>query len=298
MRSFSARVVNGMLRLRGLKKSFGHESDIRKAVAKDRARGPAVPGKSVLALCDVREERVEGSLCYHLTPKSGGSGQHIVYFHGGGYVFDIVAEHWGFLAKLIAATGVSVTVPIYPLAPEADWRDGYRVAEAVYADALERHDAKRIALMGDSAGAGMALGLAMMLRDSGAALPGKIALLSPWLDATASDPEQEALSPYDRIIALNGLRTMGRWWAGHSGDPAAFPVSLLDADLTGLPPVGIWSGTHDVLYPDARRYKAKADAAGVRIAYHVYQQMQHVWMLLPVAEAKPALLQIVSFLKR
>lgn len=298
MTSISAKFVNIILRMRGIKKVFESEAGALKGVAENRKTGPARPHSALQAMCNIREENVDGHLVYHLTPKAGGSSHHMVYFHGGGYALDMMPEHWKYLTKLIKATGASVTVPIYPLAPEHDWKPAYALARKVYAKLIETTDASNICFMGDSAGGGFSLALAQMLRDEKQPLPGKIALLSPWLNGLANDPEQPKIEPYDLIIALPAIQAMGRWWAGKDGDPAGFPVSPINGDITGLPPIAMWSGTHDILYVDARALQAKAKAAGVEIEAHFHIDMQHVWMILPMKEAGTAVKQIAAFIKR
>lgn len=298
MTSISAKLFNIALRLAGLKKNFANEDGARKALAKDRANGPAKPSKWLYANCLVEEEVIDGFLNYHISPKSGGSDQRVVYFHGGGYVFDIVKPHWDFLTKLVKRTGIKLTVPIYPLAPEHDWKASYVVIMKLYNSLIEKNDPNNLVFMGDSAGGGWSLGLAQMLRDEDKPLPGKLVLLSPWLDGTASDPKMAAIEPNDRIISLDGIQTMGRWWAGKDGDPKDFPVSPLFAPIEDLPPMIIFTGSHDILHVDANRFQEKAMDKGVEIDFHAYPDMQHVWMLFPIKEAKQAIDQIVTFLNR
>jgi len=298
MTSFSAKMVNIILKFRGIKKIFSSEEGALQGVAEDRKRGPAKPSGWLLKNCDIHEERVDGHLVYKVTPKNNGSAHHVVYFHGGGYALDMAAEHWKYLTKLVQATGASLTVPIYPMAPENDWRPAYAMARKLYDALIETNDAANITFMGDSAGGGFSLGLAQMLRNDGQVLPGKLALLSPWIDGKCDDPAHLEIAPKDNIIAVPAIQAMGRWWAGKDGDAGDFPVSPLFYDIENLPPIGVWTGTHDLLYVDAKKLKAKADAANIAIDYHVYPQMQHVWMILPMKEADVAVAEIAAFMTR
>ncbi|MEM1131872.1 MAG: alpha/beta hydrolase [Pseudomonadota bacterium] len=298
MTSLSAKIVNIILRLRGIKKIFESEQGALKGVAENRKNGPAKPHSALHSLCDISEEKVDGHLVYHLTPKSGGSDHHVLYFHGGGYAIDIVPEHWKYIAKLIKQTGASVTVPIYPLAPEHDWKPAYAMAAKIYAGLVTETEAKHICFMGDSAGGGFSLALAQMLRDEGQPLPGRIVLLSPWLNGLGDDPEQLEIDRRDHIIGIGGIKAMGRWWAGEGGDPAAFPISPINHDITGLPPMAMWSGTNDILYVDAKQLDAKAKADGASLETHIWPDMQHVWMILPMKEADQAVAEIAAFMAK
>jgi acetyl esterase/lipase len=101
--------------------------------------------------------------------------------------------HWPLVAEMVERCGVSVTVPLYPVVPEAPHSAQDAVADAAFAKLAETVDPSRIILNGDSAGAHMALALALRLaraaRETGGPQPGKLALFAPWLDLTLADPE-------------------------------------------------------------------------------------------------------------
>ena len=165
-----------------------------------------------------------------------------------------------------------------------------------YNQAVAKYGAENIVIMGDSAGGGYSLGLSQMLRDQGKPLPAKVVLLSPYIDLTASDPMQLELEKTDVLITVKGIRDGGLWWAKEGQDPAEFPVSPLFHPVNDLPPMQLFAGTAETLYSDALRLKKKGDAAGASIQFHEYEQMQHVWMLIPIPEGKRAINQIVEFL--
>jgi acetyl esterase/lipase len=150
-------------------------------------------------------------------------------------------------------------------------------------------------VMGDSAGGGLALAVAQQLRDAGGTPPDRLVLLSPWLDVTCSHPDQPALARLDRMLGIPGGRVLGRWYAGARAvdDPLASP---LFGDLRGLPPIQVFSGTHDVLNPDARRLRDLAARAGATCDLREYPGMFHVWVLLSIPEAKRAFAELAAFL--
>ncbi|MEW4466253.1 alpha/beta hydrolase [Parasphingorhabdus sp. JC815] len=302
MISVRARFINLLLRLLKVQKRLADYETSMKFLAKDRQRGPAQPGRWLKKHSQISEHRIDGHLVYEIGPKQDGgiqpSRHHIFYLHGGAYAFNIMTFHWALIGKLIKATGASATVPLYPLAPEHDWSRSYPVVMEAYKQAVAKYGAENITVMGDSAGGGYSLGLAQMLRDQAGPLPGKLILLSPWLDATASDPSQKELEKHDVLLSVQGAQTAGQFWAGEGNDPAAFPVSPLYTAIDQLPPIAIFAGNNDVLYADALRLKQKADDQGINVALHVGDQMQHVWMLLPIREAKLAQTQIAEFITR
>ena len=64
--------------------------------------------------------------------------------------------------------------------------------------------------------------------------------------------------------------------------------------LKGLAPITLFIGTRDILYPDCRKLRDKADSEGVRLDYREYDEMVHDWMLGPLPEAKHAIAEIVD----
>lgn len=297
MMSFRARLLYFLVRISGMKNRLLKPGRDRKFVARDHARGPAAPGRWLRKHCDIERCEINGRPLYWLAPKTDATSLHIFYLHGGGYAFNIMSLHWHFIKKLIRKTGASVTVPIYPLAPENKWDTSYAMVMEAFEQTVARHGAENIVVMGDSAGGGFALGLAQMLRNQRKPLPRQLVLLSPYLDQTAADPMQLELEKTDVLISVEGLRRLGTWWLREGEDPAMFPASPLFESVDRLPPMLVFAGSDEMLLADALRLKKKGDESGAEIELKVYDRMQHVWMLLPIPEAKKALNEIVTFLR-
>ena len=240
------------------------------ALATAAARVPASPTKKLLK---VATAEVDGPVV-RLTPKAGGTGTHLIYTHGGCYLYPVKTEHWDILATLIEGSGVSVDVPLYPLAPAYTMDESYALLERVYDDANSTYE--RVFLAGDSAGGGLALGQALHYRDTGRPAPAGIILFSPWLDLTVSNLAVDELQKVDRMLGADGLRAAGLWWAG-SHDPRTPLASPLFGDLANLAPVHVFQGGYDLLAADAielvkriRSHKGAATLELVERAFHVY----------------------------
>jgi epsilon-lactone hydrolase len=221
----------------------------------------------------VAEDSVDGCLVLRLTPRSGGSGQHLMYTHGGSYVHPLVAEHWWFIERMARGTGMTITVPLYRLAPEGGVDRAYRFLRTVYQDLVRSGP---VTLAGDSAGGGLALGQAIAYRDADLPAPRQLILFAPWVDITESHPAIPGLRSRDPMLRAETIRACGRLWArGHDErDPA---VSPLFADLAGLPPVHTFQGGCDILAPDAQVLASALQQVGnpgtfnfVPGAFHVY----------------------------
>jgi epsilon-lactone hydrolase len=75
-----------------------------------------------------------------LHPRSGPGAWHMLYFHGGGFVLPLFKEHWALIAAMIDRCGISVSVPLYDLVPEASWQAQDDVADEAFARLAARHD--------------------------------------------------------------------------------------------------------------------------------------------------------------
>ncbi len=300
MASIRARIINQLLPLLGIKSFFAEPGKIDARLRKIRAKGPDLPSKAMHRRFDVHKDTARGYCVYTMNPKTGirAGAPHLYYLHGGGYIMDISSVHWDFVMRMCETLGASATVPVYPLAPEHKAAEILSEMHALYRDISAAHGARNITIMGDSAGAGMALSLAQIVRDAGDALPTELVLLSPWLDANGDHPAQPDIEKRDRMLAIAGLVGAGKMYAGHLPVNDA-RVSPLFGSLNGLPPIQMFAGTSDILLPDAQRLRdlAKTAEGAPPIDYHEYEDMFHVWMLLPVPEAKTVVRQITGFIQ-
>lgn len=239
-----------------------------------------------------------GHSCVTLHPKLGKGANHILYFHGGGFVLPMFDVHWPLVAALVDRTGASVTVPLYPVAPESPKSTQDDMADAAYAKLLESTAAKNIILSGDSAGGHMALALALRLIRTGGHRPGKLVLFAPWLDVAMADEAMRAVEPHDVMLKVDALRALGKIWAGDEDpkSPECSPLYANDTDLAQLPPTQIYVGRHDLFVIDSRTFTSKLSNAGVQAQLYEYDGAPHVFMaLLPTREAKDCLKLVSEF---
>ena len=226
----------------------------------------------------------------------GGNGRCTVFYcHGGSYVHDFSYFHWRFLQKLTDRTGAVIAAPAYRLAPYGTWKEAFRLILPRYARYAEEHPDRKIILMGDSAGGGLAAALALELDRTGGRMPDETILLSPWMDVRVSDPDVLAKEKDDPWITPSA-RVCGRYWAGDTDvtDPR---VSPMFGDAGGLKRVTVFAGTRELLNPDSVKFFSRLDPEGGSELV-IGEGMFHVYPLLPIPEAEPAFDRIVEKIVR
>lgn len=294
MSSLPARVMALAIRLTGRRRNLARD-DIDPEAAIAKRPHPARPTRALRRRLAVTWALRDGFEVYTLAPRQAARTGRVIYFHGGAYTSPITRIHWRFLARMVEATGLTVRVPLYPLTPEHSCAETLAFALSIYRAELEAGSGPPVALVGDSAGGGLALSLAMQVRDAGLPRPGGLVLISPWLDVATDDPTQGRIEPSDVMLMRPGVRALGRWYAGDRSVTDA-RVSPLFGALHGLPPIELLCGSHDILVSDARRLAARARSEGIPLAYHEEPGLMHVYPLLGLPESRRAEAGIARFL--
>jgi acetyl esterase/lipase len=228
------------------------------------------------------------------------SGRVILYLHGGGYTICSPRTHRDLMWRLARATGARVLVPDYRLAPEHPHPAAVEDAVAAYRWLLKKGvKPQRLAVMGDSAGGGLALVLLQQLRDRKVPLPACAVCLSPWTDLTASGESMRANRCKDPLLWPEAIAYTARLYAPEA-DLAKPAVSPLFGSFRGLPPLLIQVGGAEVLLDDSRRAAAKAAIAGVPTAITIWPGMIHVFQALAfiVKESRRAIREIGQFVAK
>lgn len=293
-------VSHRLLRSTGMRRRLFPAAKLDRWAAHPRLPYSGRPSKRVLKKVEVTRADVAGRPVYQVKPLLSSpplNGGELLYLHGGAYVLDLMPHfHWPAIAKLANLTGRTLTVPIYPIAPEHSYREVFPFLLQVYRRMLKDQDPSSIAFMGDSAGGGMAFALCHAVRDAGLPQPADAVLLSPWMHVGLPDPDVPAVAKIDPFLNLDDLRAAGLRYA--AGDPLDTPlVSPSQGPLEGLPRLTVFTGTHDVLNPDTRAFRKRALAEGLDIGWYEREGALHVWMYLPNRSAMEALVQIREVLQ-
>lgn len=291
--SFASKIMPHVFSLFGLKK--GREV-IEKANQRASSEVPAQVPKSMCKNYDVGESSVEHRKVWTIKPRGNASDKVILYLHGGAYVFSIGKYHWKFVEALLLRTNATIVVPDYPLAPDSTCEEAIDFIGRLYQELSLTYSPWNMVLTGDSAGAGLALGFAMTLRDAKKPQPGQIILLSPWLDVTMSTEEMLAIDPKDKILGIGYLKIAGKAFAGRL-ELNDYRISPLYGDFSGLGMISVFIGTHDLFVADCRKLKRRTERSAIAINYFEYPGMFHDWIIIGnTKEAKVALNQIGSLI--
>jgi monoterpene epsilon-lactone hydrolase len=218
MESMQSRLVKAGLRFIQVNAIWKKSGEALRAEVEKRQRKESYePLKNMFKKYDCHKYETKGHAYYVVKPKGQAAGnKHIFYLHGGGNVLRITSLHWEFIAYLVDALDCTVTVPMYPLAPEHTHKDVFEMIVPLYREVSSDVEERDLVVMGDSAGGGMSLALAQLLRELGLKQPGNIILISPLLDMTFSHPMIRMIEKQDPISATPALHDIAKWYAGDS----------------------------------------------------------------------------------
>lgn len=230
-------------------------------------------------------------------PQDATAGAAILYLHGGAYVVGSAQAYRNFVGQIATRAKVAAFIPDYGLAPERPFPAAVDDGEAAYRG-LAAGGASAIAIVGDSAGGGLALVTAtrMAAAATGGAVPRPVATvaISPWTDLALTGDSIAARAGDDPLLTRAVLDQARITYLG-AADPTDPRASPLYGDLAGLPPAMIHVGEDEILLDDARRMADRIAAAGSPVALHVWQGMIHVFPAnLALLPAAPVALDIVA----
>jgi acetyl esterase/lipase len=201
----------------------------------------------------------------------------VLYFHGGVYVLEDAFQVADLASQVGRRTRAKVISVDYRLAPEYPYPAAVDDALAAYEALLQNGTAPSdIAFAGESAGGGLAVATLVNARDHGLPLPAAAFAMSPYADLTLSGATMETKREADPLFTPQAFPArVADYAAGH--DPALGLISPVFADLSGLPPLIIQAGTHELLLDDAIRLARQAATADVQVTLDITPQVPHVF---------------------
>jgi monoterpene epsilon-lactone hydrolase len=224
----------------------------------------------------------------------------LFHLHGGGFALGSARGSVGLVSSLARKAGMSAVSVEYRLAPENPYPAALEDVTAAYLALVEREGGtENIVVTGESAGGNLAIELLISGKPNGLAMPAAVALLSPMTDLTVTGDSYATKAETDPNITAEAIRTRAIDYLGKT-DAENPLVSPIFADLTGLPPLLIQAGSHEVLLDDATRLAVKAAADDVAVTLDITPGVPHVFQAFAafLEEGDAALNRAAAFVTR
>jgi acetyl esterase/lipase len=272
--SFESKLIQTIMGLFGMEKKME-----KKMITNSFVKEAEKPSKLLLKNFKTVESAQNGRKVWTISPKENKSDAVILYLHGGAYMGNITKQHWDLIEQLITKTNATIVVPDYPLVPEANCIETYDFIEILYTTLSREYPTKRIIIIGDSAGGGLAFGFVQQLRNENKKQPEQIIMFSPWLDVSMDNAKIEIIDKEDKMLSIKGLKNAGQKYAG-SLDLKDYRVSPIYGNFTGLCRISIFTGTKDILNADSEKCKQLMKDEQINFNYFEYPKMFHDWVII------------------
>ncbi|MGX8692634.1 MAG: alpha/beta hydrolase [Clostridia bacterium] len=231
----------------------------------------------------LRREALGGVETEWVIGKGNPADRIVLYLHGGGFVTGSSLARRSFTFHVADKLGLNVVSLDYRLAPEHPFPAAPEDCLAAYRALLERFEAKKIVLLGESAGGNLVLSLLLQAKAEGLPLPAAVFALSPtvqydrelpsYRDNLAKDSVVTNLLPEVRDVYLRSRKESAL------KNPIAAP---LYGDYAGCPPVLLWVSDCEVLRDDSLLLFEKLKEQRVTTRLYERSGMMHAWIIIPL----------------
>lgn len=225
----------------------------------------------------------------------------LLHGHGGGTVVISMHTDRKAVGHIAKTAGIRALVLNYRRSPEHKFPAQTDDVEKAYRWLLAQGiRPENIATSGESIGANFAVSLAVTLRDKGDPLPAAILAVSPWYDMEMKHETYESNAETDALISRAAFEIFRESWIGGTGVARNDSrVNMLYADLSGLPPIMVYYGAHEIIAGEAVEFAKRARDAGVDVSLHCLPEGQHNFILGAgrVPEVDEAIAEISEWLR-
>ncbi len=214
----------------------------------------------------------------------------ILFFPGGSFIDPPTILHANFAKKIAKKLKKHVIMVQYPLFPEVNPLYTTQLMRKM----IETLKLQNITLMGDSAGACLALYVLHSYHMDKKDVIQKTILISPWFDGAMTNEEIPLIQPHDFILEKDNCYTLakrvfslyidGKLYLCPKNDGFVFPSEVL-----------MITGGHEIFTPDAILWTKEQKVLNVRQL--VYKNMCHCFIILPIWQANHAIKKIKFFLE-
>jgi monoterpene epsilon-lactone hydrolase len=235
-------------------------------------------------------------------PEGADNDRALLHFHFGGSIVASMYSDRKAAGHIAKAAGIRSLVVDSRLAPENPYPANLDDAETAYRWLLSQgYEPRNIGSTGHSIGGSLAVLLPLRLLAKGEATPGAIVSISPWCDLTIQNPAIAGNADKDLTLSGPTLELFrGAWLQDPALDFTDPKISILYADLTGLPPTALFYGDYEILAGEDAEFGRRLADFKVTSEVHPLPQTQHSFILGAgrVPEADRAIEQMGQWLDR
>jgi monoterpene epsilon-lactone hydrolase len=246
----------------------------------------------------IEEIEIASIPCKQITPASWseGTGACVQYAYGGGYVSGSTWEDQVVTIPMAELANVRVIMVDYRLSPECPFPGPQQDMQQVYPALVELYGASRLIVSGESAGGNQAVALMQFAREKKLPMPVCAVLFSPWVDLSNNGDSHIFNDTRDPTLNNAWVDSATEMHA-NSADLDNPGLSPLFADMHGLPPCIITTGSRDLLLSQCLGLAQKLREAGVECDLRVWEGMWHVFEFYAIPEAKTSLQEVSAFIR-
>ncbi|MBV4355958.1 alpha/beta hydrolase [Pinibacter aurantiacus] len=220
--------------------------------------------------------------------------------HGGGFFSGSMYTHRKLYGHFAKDVGCRALIIHYRRSPEhvhpAQVNDVVTAYRWLLGQGIQ---AGHIAIVGDSAGGGLAVTSTLLIRDKGLPMPAAVMPFSAWFDMEVTGESVESNKGEDLLLNREWLIEMAQMRLGKEGNPKDRYANPFYDDLKGLPPVYLQVGGDELLLDDSITLAKRAKAAGIDVRLDIFPGMQHTFQMAVgrAPEANDAIARYVNWIK-
>lgn len=244
----------------------------------------------------VENEIIEDINCYWFKNKGDrNTDELLLYLHGGCFVLGSIQSHQAMVSHLSENLMLPVLFVEYSLAPEKPFPAAITDITKVYHHLLSRYPEINIVLMGDSAGAGLAISLLSKINKLNIHAPKYLIMLSPWIDLTCNNQSLIANAAIDPILTKQQLEKFVSLYVNDKPVSVANPIETM---YGAVPPTLIIVGSNEILLDDSKLICKKISEQQTKVKLSIYDNQNHVWILedINTEASKKAIKEIQEFI--
>jgi acetyl esterase/lipase len=244
---------------------------------------------------NVAQTIIQNRSNYIITPKKDiDTGKAVFFLHGGGNLYEMDGMEWNAVRAIAREFSIPVCVPMYPIYPETDTDIIIAFVIDAYQQLIAAYPNAKIIGVGDSSGADMLLSICHYISTVDNSIPfmDKLICVSPAMSIEKDEAvlaQMYAIEPYDPVFSVQTLDTLATLLNLNHDYPNLFNAPFF-GDFSKFPHVYVFSGTHEIFYPQVSAFVERVRSQGKEIEFYTGYNMIHCWVYLPVSrEARQGL---------